>query len=215
MFHLEIPFYSQFYKVIVIDYPGFGKSERLQAMRTDLWNYNAKAALRLLDILGIKSTKVIGTSGGALVGLNMAVIEPNRIEKLIADSFIGISITIADALKITKGRVKSKNQILASAFWKAQHGDDWEYVVDQDSQVFINVAYSALPTIFGKLENITADVLAIGSREDELIDNIEIRIRNVTDRIPKSKTMIFDEGKHPYMITKREEFRKIALDFFK
>jgi pimeloyl-ACP methyl ester carboxylesterase len=213
MFHLEIPFYSQFYKVIVFDYPGYGKSERLKNLHSYFWNDAGNCGFHLLDFLGIDKVKAIGTSGGALVGLNMAVLQPERITKLIADSFIGLTITIAHAERIAKNRRKAKSELLSSAFWKAQHGGDWEYVIDQDIQLFLDVAYSAMPTIQGKLENITANVMAVGSKEDELIDNIGDRMKVVTDRILNSFLLIFDQGKHPYMITKREEFRQIALEF--
>ena len=48
MFKQEIEFYKDFFQVIYFDYPGHGKSERLEKFHTDFWYYNSLAAKKIL-----------------------------------------------------------------------------------------------------------------------------------------------------------------------
>ncbi|MCV5950806.1 alpha/beta hydrolase, partial [Escherichia coli] len=66
---------SQEYRVIAVDRPGFGYSER---PRGRLWTPAAQAALAtaVLDRLGIDQTTVVGHSWGALVAAALALNHP-------------------------------------------------------------------------------------------------------------------------------------------
>jgi pimeloyl-ACP methyl ester carboxylesterase len=215
MFRYEIEYFSSNYKVIVFDYPGHGESGRLVEFRDDFWNYNAKCALELLSKLDIKHCNVIGTSGGALVGLNLAILEPNLVNKLIADSFLGETLSIDVAQEIVSKRTYAKtNGFMEQQFWKFMHGDDWEQVVENDLNLMMKVALKKLPLIWGDLSTIKAEVLGIASKEDELIPNIDKRLISICKKIPNCKSKIYAFGKHPFMITQKQIFRKLAFDFF-
>ena len=213
MFKQEIEFYKDFFKVIYFDYPGHGKSERLESFDDDFWFYNAKAAEIVLNHYGINKTHVIGTSGGAVVGLNLAGLIPDKISKMIVDSFFGFSLTQEDADRIISKRTKAKKDLLTSSFWKYMHGEDWESIIDNDFDMTRRAVQHGRPAIHTDLTKIHFPVLATASREDELIENIEERTLEVINLIPEGKAMIFDEGKHPFMITMREKFRDIAINF--
>lgn len=213
MFTSEIEFYTDLFKVIVFDYPGLGKSGRFESFRDDFWYYNSQAGFALLDHLGLEVVDAIGTSGGAIVGLNMAASQPKRINRLIADSFFGDVIPSEEAHKIKKNRTAAMNEVLASSFWEAMNGPDWQSVVVNDFELLVRVADGELPIYLNPLENITANVLLVASREDELITNIENRMNKVGERIELCRSIYFDEGKHPFMITQKEKFREIALNF--
>ena len=55
--------------------------------------------------------------------------------------------------------------------------------------------------------------MGIASEEDELVPDIVNRMSAVIEKIPNGKLMIFKKGKHPFMITKRQKFRDIAIPF--
>lgn len=213
MFDREIDFWSEYFQVIYFDYPGHGKSERLERFSDDFWLFNAGAAELVLEELNINKCNVIGTSGGALVGLNLAGLVPNKISKMIVDSFFGLRFSIDEAKAIVAKRTKAKQDLLTSSFWKSMHGDDWEQIVDNDFDMMLRTANHGRPIIHTDLNKISFPVLGIASEADELINNIGERLIETIDLIPNGKAMIFKEGKHPFMITKYEKFREIAFNF--
>jgi pimeloyl-ACP methyl ester carboxylesterase len=214
MFRFDIEHFSHLHKVITFDYPGHGKSGRVRRFRDDFWNYNARVGINLLEHLSIESANVIGTSGGALVGLNLAIIKPKMIAKLVVDSFLGEYLLINEAEEIVEKRVNAKqNNYLSQQFWKSMHGDDWEEVLDNDLDLMLRVGSENLKLIDGNLNSITAQVLGIASTEDELIPNIDKRLISVCNQIPNSEYRIFNFGKHPFMTTQKEKFREITDKF--
>jgi pimeloyl-ACP methyl ester carboxylesterase len=213
MFKQEIEFYKDFFRVIYFDYPGHGRSERLEKFHDDFWYYNAHCAAKVLEHYKVDKCHVIGTSGGALVGLNLAGVIPDGISKMIADSFFGLKLTKQNAEKIIAKRTKAKKDLMTSSFWKYMHGDDWEQIIENDFDMTRRAVEHGRSAIKTDLTKIKFPVLATASREDELIDDIEERTLEVVNLIPEGRAMIFDKGKHPFMITMREKFREIAINF--
>jgi len=213
MFYREIEFWSEYFKVIIFDYPGHGQSERLERFSDDFWLFNAGAAKLVLKELNINKCHVIGTSGGALVGLNLAGLIPDSISKMIVDSFFGLRFSLAEAEDIIKKRTRAKQDLLTSSFWKSMHGDDWEHIVDNDFDMMLRTVKHGRQIIHTDLTKISFPILGVASEADELINNIGERLIETMDIIPEGKAMIFKDGKHPFMITKYEKFREIAFNF--
>lgn len=213
MFKQEIEFYKDFFQVIYFDYPGHGRSERLEKFSTNFWYYNSLTAKKVLEEYKVDKVQVIGTSGGALVGLNLAGLIPEKISKMIVDSFFGFRLGNDNAEKIISKRTKAKKDLMTSSLWKFMHGDDWESIIDNDFDMTRRHVASGQSAIKTDLTKIPFPVLATVSKEDELIDNIVERTIEVIDLIPDGKVIIFDKGKHPFMITRREKFREIAINF--
>jgi pimeloyl-ACP methyl ester carboxylesterase len=213
MFKSEITYFSQFFDVLVFDYIGLGQSERIDYFSDDYWFYNAQTAIALLDHLKINQVFTIGTSGGALVGLNMLNIDQSRIRALIADSFMGYGLNQEDALTIANRRTKAKSRLLEAAFWKSMNGDDWENVVDLDIDLMKRVGASPLRTILGDLTQVQTPVLCVASHQDELIPELGKKVQAVADDLQNSELTLFDFGKHPFMITQKAEFRELAMNY--
>ena len=92
MFKQEIEFYKDYFQVIYFDYLGHGKSERLEQFHDDFWFYNSGTANAVLEYYGIEHCHIIGTSGGALVALNLAGLVHDKISAMIVDSFFRTAI---------------------------------------------------------------------------------------------------------------------------
>jgi pimeloyl-ACP methyl ester carboxylesterase len=215
MFASEIDYWAgKGRKVIVMDYPGLGQSDRVPIFRDDYWLYNSHAVDTLLEHIGIDSVDIVGTSGGALTGLNLATHYPKRIKTLIADSFMGHGLSKEEADTIAKRRTRAKDKVLSTAFWKAMNGEDWSKVVDQDIDLMRRVGHTPLETIHGDLSKIDFPVLCVGSYEDELIPDMVYKMKEVSSEIPKCEEIYYDYGKHPFMITQKPEFRKVMEEFY-
>jgi pimeloyl-ACP methyl ester carboxylesterase len=213
MFTQEIEFYKDYFRVIYYDYPGLGQSERLSVLSDDFWFFNAGAAAELVNLLDLNRLHVIGTSGGAIVGLNLAGLIPNRISKMIVDSFFGTGLTESESKQITTRRIAGKSELLTTSFWGDMHGTDWEKVIDADIDLMSRTGINGTRIIQTELSSIVCPVLGVASDEDEILNDIPARMREVIDQIPEGKLIVFKQGKHPVMITRREKFRDLAINF--
>ena len=70
------------YRAIATDNPGYGASERPLAPPEEMGFYS-RAALGVLDCLGIEQADVVGYYTGASIALDLAVTAPARVGKLV------------------------------------------------------------------------------------------------------------------------------------
>ncbi|NIO07437.1 MAG: alpha/beta fold hydrolase [Deltaproteobacteria bacterium] len=73
---------SERFRVILIDFPGFGKSDSV-VVNEPRSQVNARVLCDLLDALRIDKTHLIGNSMGGASGLNFAIDYPDRIDRLV------------------------------------------------------------------------------------------------------------------------------------
>ena len=73
MFDPIVPALAGKYRVIVPDFLGNGRSDRLDKWPSDLWFDWAKQVKVLCDQLDLQKVKIIGSSGGALAAINAAL----------------------------------------------------------------------------------------------------------------------------------------------
>lgn len=126
--------YAEKYKVILIDFLGHGKSDRLEKFPADLWYEEAQQVIEFLSQKNYNNVFLLGSSGGALVAINIALERPDLVSKVIADSFEGTSAIDAFTANIVNDREFSKQNEGARRFYQAMQGDDWESVVDNDTK---------------------------------------------------------------------------------
>ena len=212
MFSQDITFFSKNRLVIAIDSPGFGKSDRLSPLRDDFWYYNSQVALSLCQALKLSHFDIIGTSGGSTVALNLAMQGPSLVDHIIADSSPGNHLTQNEVSAIKAGREHSKKTPMSN-YWKSIHGPDWERVIDLDTEMLIRVAGNNLPLLNGDLSKISGPVLFTGSLRDEAISHIEEKVSEIALQIKKSLVLLFPNGYHPFLISRNQEFRQIAMKF--
>ena len=137
----EIEYYSRFFRVVAADFTGHGSSPRLSEFPDDFWRVNADLVLSLCAELRLPSVRAIGTSGGAIVALNMALQAPGVVCRVVADSFLGTTLGVSGARAIVRARQEVRNGP-GLDFWTAMHGDDWESVIDADSRMLLRFARS-------------------------------------------------------------------------
>ena len=158
---------QKYAKVILIDFLGNGYSDRLSSISDDLWYYEAQQAISLIDYLGYSQVNLLGSSGGALVALNIALERPDLVGKIVADSFEGETPLESFVANIYQDRAISKENLWLRTLYQQNHGDDWENVVDNDT-LAIYTHYQNHKTFFHKdLCGLNLPVLLTGSKEDE------------------------------------------------
>jgi pimeloyl-ACP methyl ester carboxylesterase/SAM-dependent methyltransferase len=209
----EIAFLSENYRVICPDYMGYGKSDRMESFPADFLWQNACMCCKLIESLGIKQCIAIGTSGGGIVALNMALHCPDLINAVVADSIPGEYFGEEKAEELVEERKKrTKEQIV---FWKMAHGEDWEQVVDADTDMIIRQVASGETLYKGKLSDIKCPVLITGSLEDEEIKNIQKSNLEIVEQINQVETYYHETGFHPLMWSASDVFWDKVISFLK
>jgi pimeloyl-ACP methyl ester carboxylesterase len=70
------------FRVIAIDFPGFGESDKPIAAPYDA-PYFARVAVELLDVLGVERAHLIGNSMGGRVAIELGLTEPERARRIV------------------------------------------------------------------------------------------------------------------------------------
>ncbi|MEA5084197.1 MAG: alpha/beta hydrolase [Lachnospiraceae bacterium] len=219
MFLDAIKLYSPEYKVILLDFLGHGKSQRVKKFDDDLWFDEAEQVIAFLKHRKYEKVNLIGSSGGALVAINVALESPNLVDKIVADSFEG-EFPLKDFIQnIIEERELSKQNENTKMFYSLMHGEDWENVVDNDTNS-INEHSLTIGKFFHKpLESLQPDILMTGSKKDEFISSLDAdyfqkKYGEMIKKIGHGKMHLFESGGHPAMLSNQYEFAKLSKDFF-
>ena len=89
MFEMLLPLYEEHFKVILVDFLGHGRSDRLTEFPADLWQEEARQIIALLEHLDYGKVSLVGSSGGAWAAVNAGLLRPDLVGKVVADSFDG------------------------------------------------------------------------------------------------------------------------------
>lgn len=213
MFNYVLDLYKEDFKVILIDFLGHGKSDRVDAFATDLWYDQSQQVISFCEFKEYKNINILGTSGGALTGINVALERPDLVCKLIADSFEGVKSIHEFAGQVKSERESAKKDEGAIGFWTYMHGDDWCSVVDLDTDAVIK-HHEEIGEFFHKdITELRVPTLLIGSIKDEYCPLIKEMYTDLSSKITNSAVHIFAEGSHPSVITSADEFSKLTKKF--
>lgn len=215
MFIPIIPILSQKYRVIYMDFLGCGNSDRIDEWPIDLWFYWSEQACALCNYLDLKNVNIIGCSGGALAAINLVLEHPDMVNKVIADSFEGIKADSSLTEQISVGRNYAKQNEEFCSILKMMHGDDWEQVLDADTESVINHAKQIGEFFHYPISKLNKKMLLTGSKEDEMFPkgHYENLFEIICNETPYASNYIFEHGKHPALISNAKEIIKLCDDF--
>ncbi len=206
--------YAERYRVILLDFLGYGKSQRVQRFPADLWYDEARQVIAFLEENAHREVFLIGSSGGALAAINVALERPDLVAGVVADSFEGIRASGAAAESLAFGREQSKKDPGAVMFYRAMLGDDWQSVVDNDTAALLEHAKTIGDYFHRPLSELKTPVLLTGSREDPLLPQLETVYREFLAQAGRGEMELFEHGGHPAMLSNREAFAARARLFF-
>ncbi|GAB3477571.1 alpha/beta fold hydrolase [Nocardiopsis coralliicola] len=88
-FRHNLAAFTPHFRCLVLEFPGFGVSDP-----TDGHPMAAaqEAAIRFLDGMGLTSVDVIGNSMGGMVGVQLAMIHPDRVRRLVTVGGVGTNV---------------------------------------------------------------------------------------------------------------------------
>lgn len=212
--------YTDIFKVILIDFLGHGKSDRLKVFPADLWFDEAMQVIAFLKEKQYEKVNIIGSSGGALVAINVALEAPELVSKIVADSFEGEVPLKEFTTNIVTDRELSKKNDAMRLFYQYMQGKDWESIVDNDTFAIIQHEKNVGKIFHRNLQDFVPDILMTGSKKDEFFVNVSSDyLENVYGKMLKKighgRMYLFDFGGHPAMLTNAEKFANLAKEFLK
>lgn len=214
MFEPLMPLYKDKFRCILIDFLGNGRSDRVEKFSPDMWQDQALEVISLIERLNCKEASLIGTSGGAWSAVNAALIRPDLIYKVIADSFDGRTLNDNFAKALVEERTAAKADPMARGFYEWCQGEDWEKVVDLDTEALVQCAREKRPLFCRPLSQLQSPVLFMGSREDEMCRrDLEREYREMAGEISEAEVRLFPKGGHPAIFTNAEAAAEIIINF--
>jgi pimeloyl-ACP methyl ester carboxylesterase len=88
-FEGNLPVFAEHFRCVIIDLPGYGKSEPIDG---DPIGGCVAASLALMDGLGMGRTHIIGNSLGGIVGSHIAANFPDKVDRFVTIGGIGLNV---------------------------------------------------------------------------------------------------------------------------
>jgi len=206
----ELDYFSSRFHVVSLDFHGTGQSDRLEQWPPDWWARNARDCAALADHLDHSTFSVMGTSGGAIVALWVAILFPEKTRAVIADSTVE-SYPAGTLEKVVAGRdPRDPNK---AGFWQYANGADWEQVIAADSDLLLRISRRGGSLFDNRLNEIRCPVLLTASLKDQDLPDPAAQNCRMAAQIPGSQVVLANQGGHPLMWTAAEVFRRHAVSF--
>ncbi len=216
MFAGIIPTLAKKNRVITLDFLGCGQSERIEKWPEDLWYQWSEQAVALCNHLGLKDINIIGSSGGALTAINIALSHEDIVHAVVADSFEGIKADSSLTEKIRIGRNFAKQSEGFCSMLQMMHGDDWESVLDADTEAVIGHAEHIGNFFHLPISKLNRKMLLTGSDEDEMFPagHYEKLFEIICSETQYASKHIFEHGGHPAIMSNTKDFLTVCEKFF-
>lgn len=214
MFELLLPLYQKKIRMILVDFLGNGKSDRVNSFPPDMWHDQALQTIALINYLELQKVHLVGSSGGAWVALNTALKIPEKVGRVVADSFDGRTLHNNFAEELMLERNFAIQNPDASKFYEWCQGEDWKKVVDLDTAALLACAKSKRPLFCKDISTLSNAVLLLGSMEDQMTRKHILReYQEMNSLMPDVSIHMFETGSHPAILSNAEKAATIVLDF--
>jgi len=211
----EYKHYTRYFRTLLIDYPGHGKSSEVKELPLNFWKETAEAMIACCGALGVHKVNIIGVDGGAMVALNMAILAPKLVKKIIADSAWGETLDKKLAARIGEARdFTIKRFWRAKLAWFLQHGRKYKNVVRLDNELLIKFAESGKKFYHKELSKIECPVMFTAGSKDTMIPGADKIARELASKNPLFSFKIFDGAEHMTSVSQKLEFRALVREYF-
>jgi len=225
------------YRAIAVDLPGFGASE-MPREKSSISGYG-RWVDSLCDALGTGPVALVGNSMGGVIGCEVAIKFPPRVERLVLVSAAGITIEHQrnDAVMGTLYRTERISKFLAT--WLAAHAEGLstrprlrkallrfvmahpdrlpgplisEQVRGSGKAGFLPAleALTSYP-IRERLPEVACPTLIVWGADDRLVPRRDAD--TFEELIPDSRKVVFEDTGHVAMLERPARFNRLVLDF--
>jgi len=225
-------------RVIAIDLPGYGKSDKGDYPYG--MDYYASQIKQFIEKLSLKNVTLVGHSMGGQIGITLALNYPNVIDELILAAPAGIekfdrgagdwlanALTMEGTIKATEPQVRA-NLTINFYRWDSSK---WDWMVEErvrmakadDMKEFTYAVHQSIKAMIDEpttdfLSELRLPVTIIYGKQDGLIPNRYLNPGFPTDvfkigqeQIPNSRLIELDKTGHMLMIESPDAFNKAVL----
>ena len=235
-FQNNLPVFAQHFRCLIIDLPGYGKSEPVEGNPVIEC---VSACIHLLDSLGIEQAHIIGNSLGGIVGGYLAAQHPDRVSCYVTIGGLGMNLfspfpceglnlltefvedptrerivawlrsMVFDQTMVTEELIESRMKSATEAVTLATS----RVMYSRGSQQAMAAAFRGPDAVqrIAHLGSITVPTLITWGRDDRVtpVDMALIPMR----LIPHAELHIFPNCGHWAMIERKDEFENVVLAF--
>ncbi len=237
----QIPFFQEYFKVIVFDNRGIGKSTgTIGPYSIEMMADDTKA---LIDYLKLEKTHILGSSMGGMISQQIAIKYPEIVDKLVLSSTSArpernVLDTIKKGLKDLadfkdediinlkpRGRLGKKmfsfflKQVFSDSFIKVNKNLIEDIINDMTKnpryfETFIKQTRAILRhDVVDNLSKIKSDTFVITGKKDKILPPNSSDL--LAEKIPNSKLYKIEDGTHGMHYEKSDLFNKKVFDFLK
>jgi len=228
-------------RVIVIDLPGYGKSQKGDYPYT--LSFYAETVKNLITTLKLKNVTLVGHSMGGQISIIFALKYPELIKNLVLAAPAGFEKFqygegewLRNAIDAKGVRLNPEDGVRKNLAMNFYNWDEkWEWMVEERVRMakaaeMREFSYAVVKSVgamldeptFNSIAGITVPTLIVYGKYDGLIPNMYLNPGFPSDvfiqgaaKIKNSKLVEIDNCGHMIMIEKADEFNKVVLDFLK
>ena len=222
--------YPQFvaagFRNLVVDLPGFGRSDKPEDVNYDL-DFFVKTISGFLKAVGVKRAILLGNSLGGAIALGLALAEPERVEKLILMAPGGVEeretyfkmIGIQRMVELYSAGplgIDQMRRIMSLQLFDSSQLDDKllaervAVAVHQPRNLF---ATMMVPNMTDRLEELQAPILGFWGTDDNF--NPASGALKVLKHAPDARFIMLNRCGHWVQVEHRELFNKACLEFLR
>ena len=235
-FENNLSAFSAHFRCIVIDLPGYGKSDPVEG---DPIGASINSIMSFLDKMDIASTHIIGNSLGGMLGASIAAFNGDKVKSFVSigglgmnvfSPFPGEGINLLSAFVEDPSKARIKQWLESMVFNKSMVTDElidsrFKQAIDPiqletSKKIYAKSSLEAMAENFrgpeasnriAHLSSIKAPTLLICGRDDRVtpLDQVLLPMR----LIPNCETHILPNCGHWAMIEKKEAFESTVLAF--
>lgn len=229
------------YRVLALDLPGYGLSEKDDVPAT--MSFFAETVAGFLSALGVEEAHYVGLSMGGQVGLTLALERPERLRRLVLASPAGIetfSEQETEAMKstVTPEAIRSEDEAAVrqniaanfASYDRGQHG----WIAEQRFALMERPDFPGYATanaravagmldgpVANRLGRVRAPTLVLFGAGDKLIPNpflhpelsTEAVAKQAEQALPNAEMQLIEKAGHLLVVERAEAFNRAALDF--
>lgn len=224
---MNLPVFSEHFRVIAPDVVGFGYTERPQGVVYDKATW-LKHILGIMDACGVEKADIIGNSFGGGMALALAAAHPQRVGKIILMGSVGVEFELPSGLDAVWGYEPTiaymKKLLDIFAFNRALVTDELAELRHRAAtrpgvaEAFMSMFpaprqrwITALATDEDKIRNIKSPVLIVHGRDDVVIPMSNAL--KLLSLIPQAQLHVFGQCGHWVQIEHKDDFNKLVTNF--
>jgi 2-hydroxy-6-oxo-octa-2,4-dienoate hydrolase len=223
-----IPMMAQHRRVIALDIPGFGATERKADSQYDM-DFWVDHLFAFMDALGIVQAPLVGNSFGGMVAMAASVRDPARVSALILMGSAAGDVPMSEAHKLASvydGTIEKLEEILrifpfdpavlTPDMLQRRHAQSSNPEAKKSPHPVPVVRNENGESVFritpeSELQTITTPTLILHGRDDRVLP-VELAMR-VHRAIKTSQLHIFGNCGHWVQIERRDDFVKQTIGF--